>query len=131
MILSVTSMRRNGYVDGHEREDVVNDRITRYIPLLKELFPRVRMYFGDGMEQSDLEIADDLLEVILIFHDESCFHTNDGPGFYWRMKGTHELRKKSRGALLMASGFLCACHGLCTLDMLPTDKVCACVDNYT
>jgi hypothetical protein len=65
------------------------------------------------------QLRDDEKEVVLIFHDECCFHANDGPGYYWRPKGSSELRRKDRGSALMVSGFICACHGLCDSRMIP------------
>lgn len=44
--------------------------------------------------------------LILVTHDESTFHSNDGRKKAWREKGKPKLKAKGRGRGIMASAFL-------------------------
>ena len=107
------------YGDGHERHDVVTYRQEVYVPTMMRLEPLVRHYSGENMADCKFPTVDPAEEYVILFHDESCFHANDGSGYYWRQKGTSELRKKERGSALMVSAFLCSCHALCDKSMAP------------
>ena len=67
------------YVDGHDRPDVKSFRDTVYIPALMSLFPQCRTFQGECMGESIAPPAT-ARETVLFFHDECCFHANDGSG---------------------------------------------------
>ena len=45
-------------------------------------------------------------ELVLIYHDESTFHSNDGQGWMWAEKGRQPIRPKGQGRGLMVSDFI-------------------------
>ena len=94
--------------------DTTTYRQEVHVPTMMRLEPLVRHYSGENMADCNLLLTP-AEEYVILFHDESCFHTNDGSGYYWRQKGTSELRKKDEEAL-MVSAFLCA---LCDKSMAP------------
>ena len=103
------------YVDGHERNDVVEHRI-RYLTQLEEIESRARTFEGPEMEtEIDPVLAEGKRRAVVIVHDESCYNSNDSNSIVWVEAGRHELKPKSRGRCLMVSGFMCDCHGFLNL----------------
>ena len=54
--------------------------------------------------------------LILVTHDESCFGSNDGRSYCWLDKNKRKITPKVNGRSVMASVFLCECHGILKLD---------------
>ena len=73
------------YFDGHEREDVVEER-EAYLGRLKE------------MDQCD--------NVVRVYHDESTFHANADETWSWTMEGGMPIRPKTLGSAIMVSDFI-------------------------
>jgi len=74
------------YMDGHEREDVVDYWNKVFLPALKEFEKHVAKYerFDLDMEGKESEIQKVMPEleegqrrIIIQYHDECCFHAND------------------------------------------------------
>lgn len=65
------------YVDGHEQEDVVAYRQTIYLPALAAVEDRLRTYDSDGNEEPYAGLQPMTHRLVIWFHDESTFHTND------------------------------------------------------
>jgi hypothetical protein len=53
---------------------------------------------------------------VLVTHDETTFHSNDGRLSGWASKGENPLRKKGRGKSIHVSDFLCATIGRLKLN---------------
>ncbi|KAF4685094.1 hypothetical protein FOZ60_006864 [Perkinsus olseni] len=95
------TVKKTLYVDGHERPDVVADRMR----LGKELEE-----VGDRL----LTIDDDTLEImdnphathVLISQDEKIHHSNDKQKRYWSDKSFTVLPSKPLGRTVMTSDFL-------------------------
>jgi len=103
------------YVDGHERDDVVeyrkdwSKRMVNY---------RKRMTEWEG-EEMEIPLEPESLEVqygrekelVMVTHDECTFYANDDKSTNWKAKGESYIKKKGPGLSVMVSDFLCACHG--------------------
>ena len=63
--------------------------------------------------------------VVLIFHDESIYNSNDSSNVKWVLRGSAELFPKSRGRCLMVSGFICDCHGFLRVGNRKSYKIIA------
>jgi len=53
--------------------------------------------------------------VVLIFHDESTFHSNEDQGWMWAEKGKQPIRPKGIGRGIMVSDFVEEFNGLLRL----------------
>lgn len=99
------------YMDGHEREDVVEYRKAFAADMI-EL--RKRM---DKFDDNDYSIVtpptlkEGDRKLVMVTHDESTFYANDYKVTVWLGQNEHVLRKKGLGGSLMVSEFLCPCHG--------------------
>ena len=45
-------------------------------------------------------------QLVLIFHDESTFHSHDGQGWLWAEVGKQPIRPKGQGRGIMVSNFI-------------------------
>ncbi|KAH9921218.1 uncharacterized protein BXZ73DRAFT_91841 [Epithele typhae] len=94
------------YVDGHEREDVVNYRQKIFLPVFADALSRTRTWDVDGW--SDLAEH----QVVHWFHDESTFYAHDRRTLRWvREQETAVPRPKGEGMSLMVADFMSADHG--------------------
>ena len=59
----------------------------------------------------DPELDAETCLLIPVYHDECTFIANDGKTVFWMPRWSHSLKKKSRGKGIMASSFVCECHG--------------------
>ena len=101
------SKYRKGYVDGHERPDVVKERkafIQKICAL--ESSHKPPPVCSDGIPHYPLgdESADKHL--VLIYHDETTFHSNEGRNAGWHVKGEWPLLPKDQGRSIMVSDFV-------------------------
>jgi len=105
------------YMDGHEREDVKNERKQWSAFMMEKEKLMTRFEEEEKGEWKEVEpiLPPGEKKVVQITHDESCFHAHDGKKMMWLEKGEQVLRKKGDGKSIMVSGFLCPCHG--PLDM--------------
>ena len=115
------SRYQKGYVDGHEREDVVQSRIE-YIAQLNKLQsthlpPPLPSDSSDHNQESN-EIGDihATKKLVLIYHDESSFHAQEGRSRGWTEKGKQPLLPKGRGRALMVSDFVDEHNGFLELS---------------
>ncbi|KDQ49169.1 hypothetical protein JAAARDRAFT_143792 [Jaapia argillacea MUCL 33604] len=100
------------YVDGHEREDVVAYRQTKFLPTMAELAWNVRVW-KDGLEEiSENEPWPRNCRTVIWWHDESTFYANDCRKVYWSHKDEKAVpRAKGEGASLMVADFVSADYG--------------------
>ena len=80
-----------GYVDGHEREDVVAYRNNVFLPKMASFEPELSKFDENGA------ISKPSTRFVLVTHDESTFSANDDSNYHWKEKGTQPLKSKSRG----------------------------------
>ena len=102
--------KRNGmYIDGHEREDVVEYR-KAFVTRWKEYEKRFVIYDNDGHEISRPEgfaVPGVRFRLILVTHDESTFYENDRRKTKWVHESEKAVaEKKGEGQSVMASEFL-------------------------
>ena len=92
------------YFDGHEREDVVEER--------KAYLAKLASYNG-RMWTSHSPAPNPLCRpVIKLFHDESTFYANADQSFFWTDGSKQCLKQKSLGQAIMVSDFLDEVGGL-------------------
>jgi hypothetical protein len=102
--------KKNGmYVDGHEREDVVQYR-NEFIARWKEYEKRFLKFDNDGNQMNELvgfPVAQiGRFRLILITHDESTFYANDRRKTKWiHPSQTAVAEPKGEGQSVMASEF--------------------------
>jgi hypothetical protein len=101
------SWKKDVYIDGHERDDVVEYRKS-FCSTWIALSERMASYSGEYMATVDSPATH---EVVWVTHDESIFYANDDGGMVWTNAAYPDLAKKGRGRSIMVSEFLCPCHG--------------------
>ncbi|ETV79110.1 hypothetical protein H257_07846 [Aphanomyces astaci] len=101
------SWKKDVYIDGHERDDVVEYRKS-FCSTWIALSGCMASYSGDAMDTVESPPAE---EVVWVTHDESIFYANDDGGMVWTNAAYPDLPKKGRGRSVMVSDFLCPCHG--------------------
>jgi len=99
------------YKDGHERADtkIVRGEFGAYLRSTRD---RERTYSGDRLEIEAAPVNDILAEIIRVYHDECIFASHEGTLMMWVHEGAQATYRKPRGHVLMASGFICRCHGM-------------------
>ena len=108
---SKISVKKGTYIDGHEREDVVEYRnkfLRKMVSLgflNKENAPTPE---AAQALPSDLEApaSDQINKTIIFFHDESTFQACDYERTQWGKRDDHMLVPKSKGAGIMVSDFI-------------------------
>ena len=99
------------YVDGHEREDVINYRQNIYLPRWYELQPRMQTWDNDGIEEP-LDLPPGVEPVVPHFHDESIYYANDRRESQWVHKDASPTPyTKGEGASMMTAQFFSPDHG--------------------
>lgn len=105
------------YLDGHEREDIVEYRQNNFLPIWRELKRLGRWWKEDGTEEGsamDRVFSDDPDGKIVVVwhHDEVIFYGNDR----WKIRWIHssEMPKpytKGEGPSVMAGDFVSPDYG--------------------
>ena len=110
------SHKKGAYVDGHEREDVVTYR-KHYLKELDELrkshLPPPPC--SDEHDTTPHDATELRKSLILIFHDESIFNTNEGQTWIWGTGDRPYIQPKTKGAGIMVSDFITQHHGFLRL----------------
>ena len=112
--------QKGTYVDGHERDDVVQYRDEFLQRML--IYERRMTKYEDAPNTADIMIAvpphlnQGERRLVLVTHDESCFSSNDGKTTIWMSEDNRPLRPKGEGRSVMVSDFLCECHGPLSLS---------------
>lgn len=120
--------KKNYYVHGHERPEVVAHRelflqemFTRFIPRMEKVID------GENMAPINAPLPEGQKRVIFIVHDESIIYSNDATKIKWvEDNATGTIRPKTNGPSVMISGFLCECHDFQRSEDLPagSDRTC-------
>lgn len=87
------------YFDGHERQDVVEDR-KAYLAKLESCSHR--MWISHSPTPNPLLCR----PLIRVFHDESTFYANADQTFFWSDGSRQALKQKSLGQSVMVSDFI-------------------------
>ncbi|EIM82662.1 uncharacterized protein STEHIDRAFT_64499, partial [Stereum hirsutum FP-91666 SS1] len=91
------------YVDGHEREDVVQYRQKKFLPTLFELLANAQIW-KEGVAEARGNPPERW--TIIWYHDESTFYAHDRRIVRWVWKGeTAKPRAKGQGSSLMVADF--------------------------
>ena len=104
-------VKKGVFFDGHERKDVVADRI-KFVEQTKKDEPYLVEFdsFGNILDKSypqDCEVGGSQRRpIILITHDESTFSANDANKQAWLKDSDTFLRPKGKGQGIMVSDFL-------------------------
>jgi hypothetical protein len=100
---------RGQYVNGHEREDVVNYRQNVFLKRWASEEGKMCSWGEDNEELCDISIERPLC---VWFHDESTFYANDRRKSKWVHQSTSATPyTKGEGASLMVADFVSADHG--------------------
>ena len=107
----VVLKKKGTFVDGHEREDVVEYRkmfLRRMVGLgfLHESnapTEEAKKALPIDLDPPRPELMD---KTVVLFHDESTFQANDDQPTLWAKKGTSVMRPKSKGSGIMVSDFI-------------------------
>ena len=108
---SIIDAKKGTYVDGHERDDVVEYRaqfLRRMVGLgflnrENAPTPEAKLALPEDLETPRAAV---LAKTIVLFHDESTFQANDFKRTQWGTKDDHMLVPKSKGAGIMVSDFI-------------------------
>jgi hypothetical protein len=99
-------VRKDIYLDGHERPDVIlaREKFLEKISSFENLIP---IPSDDNiMVLNEPTLAPGEKKHMVVVHDESVFCANDGQKTYWGPKNHTPLRKKGMGLSLHVSDFL-------------------------
>ena len=101
------SHKEGPYVDGHEREDVVKSReefLKQITDLKKSHKPPPPC--SDEMAPVPGPDAESQKQLVLIYHNESILHTNEGQTWMWATEDTPVIQPKTKGSGIMVSDFV-------------------------
>ena len=110
--------KKGAYVDGHERNDVVEHRMT-FLMKLKELrdMHKPPPPCSDERSATPPPDAEFRKTLVLIYHDESIFTTNEGQLWMWASDDTPVIQPKTKGSGIMVSDYIDQHNGfLCLTD---------------
>ena len=104
-------VKKGVFFDGHERKDVVQDRI-KFVKQMEKDAPYLVEFDSSGnilnkTYPEGCEVGGEQRRpMILITHDESTFSANDAKRQAWLQEGDTFLRPKGKGQGIMVSDFL-------------------------
>jgi len=105
------------YVDGHEREDVVNYRQNVFLPAWFAKEPRLRVWLdGDKDKPGNIDqpacVSSSGRRTVFWYHDESVFYAHDRRQRRWVPVTENAVpRPKGEGHSLMVADFISADYG--------------------
>jgi len=101
---SPTPYKKGTYYNGHERDDV---KEYRRIYLRKpEILQSTPPICPGGETEETIGAAGAEKRLVLLYHDESSFHSNEARTWQWTEKDKVSLRPKGQGRGLMVSDFI-------------------------
>ena len=107
----VFTTQKGIFIDGHECEDVVEQRNNFLRRMTKIGF----LHFTNAPTENsvkaiptDIEppLVDQREKTVILFHDESTFSANEDQNIMWGVKGQKFIKPKSKGAGIMVSDFI-------------------------
>ena len=124
----VVSKKKGTFVDGHERNDVVEYR-TKFLCRMVSLGflnpNNAPTEEAKNALPSDICVPppDVIEKTVVLFHDETTFQANEDQPTLWAEQGTSVMRPKSKGSGIMVSDFICEKHGYLELTDEEYDEV--------
>ena len=123
----VQTAKKGSYVDGHERDDVVEYRkkfLRRMVALgflnqSNAPTEEAKAALPTDLVSPSPEIID---KTVIFYHDESTFQSNDDQSTFWGEKGTAIMRPKGKGAGIMVSDFIDEKNGYLRLTQEEYDQ---------
>ena len=103
--LSQKNHQKGVFFDGHDREDVVEDR-SNFLDKLQDL-DEITVVPGKPLPS----VCDDEKPLIRVVHDESTFYANADQSVFWLDGSKQLLKQKSVGQSIMVSDFVVEGHG--------------------
>ena len=106
------SSKKGIYIDGHERADVVEYRkvYLKKLDILASTHLPPPLCNDEPSSHAPVPSSSNepspCRNLVLIFHDESIFHSNDDQGWMWGEKGKIILKPKGQGRGIMVSDFI-------------------------
>ncbi|KAG2069771.1 hypothetical protein BDR04DRAFT_1118839 [Suillus decipiens] len=107
-----TTAKNGQYVDGHEREDVVNYRQKKFLPVWYALESKMQKW--SSLDPMKLDEGELMLgrRTVVWFHDESTFYAHDCQQKRWVHRDKKSMpQPKGQGVSLMAVDFVSADYG--------------------
>ena len=101
-----TVVQKGVYMDGHERDDVVEYRNKVFLPAIARFEAHMAKHEGPELKKIMPEIQEGQHRIIIQYHDECCFHAYDEARSLWLREGEQPLRRKGRGRLIHISDFI-------------------------
>jgi hypothetical protein len=96
------------YVDGHEREDVVEYQQNVFLPTMASFELKLRLW-NDGLAELD---GREGRQTVIWWHDESIFYANDRQKVHWvHVSETATPKRKGEGVSIMVADFVSADYG--------------------
>ena len=129
------SVSKGVYIDGHEREDVVQYRewfvkewfeMQPYVREWEEIYDEKGLVTGLKKKEKENRMGGkygDGREIVLVTHDESTFSANDGRRSAWMAEGESILRPKGGGRGIMVSEFLTGAGRLRVRDEISDEEL--------
>ena len=110
----IMSSKKGVYIDGHERSDVVDYRkiYLRRLEIISSCHAPPPLCAEEIPERC---FGPHRKDAILLFHDESVFHSNDDQSWVWGEKGKQPIKPKGLGRGIMVSDFVDEYNGLLAL----------------
>lgn len=121
------NVRKDVFIDGHERPDVVEDR-NKFLQKMEELKPYLVEFKKDGTMKEKIYPSDCAVDgeerrpVIVITHDECTFSANNRIRKAWTSVGNTFLQPKGRGQGIMTSEFILPFGRLNLVFLTPEKK---------
>lgn len=107
-----THAKKGQYSDGHEREDIVHERTTVFIPKWKALETEMRNWKRDNILQMENSLPASGKWVVVWFHGETIFYANNRRRLTWYHKDADaKPYAKGDGASLMIAHVISANYG--------------------
>ena len=109
-----SSTKKGIYIDRHERRDVV-DYHKLYLRKL-EVLESTHSPPLPVSDETGTSVSSSMKRLVLLYHDESTFHSNDDQGWVWSEKWGQQIRPKGQGRELMVSDFIDEHNGYLALS---------------
>ena len=113
---SPTSTKKGVYIDGHERQDVVDYRqlFLKKMEILETTHAQPPQASDEGRVITESDSSKK--QLVMIYHDESIFHSNEDQGWAWAEKWGQQIKPKGQGRGIMVSDFIEEYDGYLRLD---------------
>ena len=73
-------------MDVHKQKDVMKYHNEVFLPTMVTFEARMAKFEGSDLKQVDPVLKDGEKQIIALFHDECCFHTNDEARSLWQVQ---------------------------------------------